>query len=246
MRGARRILFDGAAVELGSIPIEAVAGAILGTATAALQADLLQTSTASKLGNAVGVFVAGGEQTATGTKQVATAGELTHASATTSTSSKLSSGVGSFAVTGGFSSAGGPLGGYVEGQLSISIGHSFTASAARGGVVPSWFKRKERKILITLDGNRFLVPESEIANWLTEKVEEVAEQVPVKKVKGQKQEAVPEIKAKVSALDDMWITRLVADANRQIKEASRAAAEAKRAIADAMDEEDIEILLLAL
>jgi hypothetical protein len=115
---------------------------------------------------------------------------------------------------------------------------TFTPKAVVGGVVPG--KRKqERRILITLDGNRYLVPESELPQWVDDKAEEVVTQVltrPVKsskKVKKQKQERIPELVTKV---DDSWVRLLIDSANNAI----RAELEFRRQ----MDEDDVEILLM--
>lgn len=115
------------------------------------------------------------------------------------------------------------------------------------GFVPSKL-RNERKFLVTVDGNRFMVPESELAQWVQDRTDDAAgaviakHQAPKKTAKAQKQEvigAAAAISIDAPRTDDYrWIHAMIADANRIMAQLRREA--------DDADEDDIEMLLMTL
>jgi hypothetical protein len=117
-----------------------------------------------------------------------------------------------------------------------------TAGTAVYGRVPGR-SRPTRRVLITINGARFLVPEDEVEQWLALHAEEEAEKVvstaqKPKKIKTNRQKnAIVQLPVFAAKRQDDWVKRLVAEANRTVREQ----VELKRRIAD---EEDDELLML--
>jgi hypothetical protein len=117
-----------------------------------------------------------------------------------------------------------------------SWGLTYEAAQVDYGVVPRKLFKRDRKILVVIDGNRFLVPESELHKWVEDKTEETIKNVvkkPVAKLRKLKKAEKPVMETR---LDDGWIIELIASANRKIMEAVNARID---------DEDELLILLLA-
>lgn len=108
-------------------------------------------------------------------------------------------------------------------------------------------KKNKKRYLVTIRGNRFMVPEDDLAIWLAkqedELVEEAAKPVSVVKVRGRKtvKAEAKEPPRIVAPSGDAWLKGVIAEANRRVFE--RVAAH-RRMLED--DEEAISILMMAL
>lgn len=108
-------------------------------------------------------------------------------------------------------------------------------------------KKNKKRYLVTIRGNRFMVPEDELEFWLAKQeqeiVEESAKPVRVVKVRGRKtvKAEFKEPPRIATPSDDGWVRRLVAEANRRVSERLE---QHLRLLED--DEEAISILMMAL
>lgn len=138
---------------------------------------------------------------------------------------------------------------YTAFQIDAFQTCAFQEEAAAGefrtvGFVPSKLKSK-RKFLITIRGQRFMVPEDELEFWLAKQEEEIVatatQPVVVKRKKITVQKPVKQAPKIVAREDDGWLRNLVAEANRRVSE--RLAAY-QRMLDE--DDEDIAILMMSL
>jgi hypothetical protein len=134
-------------------------------------------------------------------------------------------------------------------QVNDSIhGHTaenVTLEGEFGAIVgaPPGFFRPERRYLVEVNGNRYLVPESEIHKWVTEKTEEIVEKAQQPKKPKELRKLVKNTPKITTKADDSFVRELVAQANERIQQAILLANEQKSA---QDDEDDLEILLLAI
>ena len=122
------------------------------------------------------------------------------------------------------------------------------------GFVPGK-RNAKRKILLTIQGNRYTVPEDEIEFWLAKQEAALAQEAlekPAKVVRKGKKQAVivkqPTAPKIVISTEDAWLRNIVADANRRVQERLQTLramqiAQAKAAEDDA-DEETILLMIL--
>lgn len=129
--------------------------------------------------------------------------------------------------------------GALVGQGSVIV------ATARNGTAAGRRRTSQRKILVTIKGARFLVPEDQLDEWLDDKEEEIVEQAikPVtvvsKKARIVRANTLPVPKVSVNA-DEAWVAAAVAELNRRVQQ--RIADERKRL----QDEDDEEVMLLLL
>lgn len=121
---------------------------------------------------------------------------------------------------------------------------SFAGKSA-ASVVVGRRRGSPRKVLVTVKGARFLVPEDQLDEWLDDKEEELVEQaikpvaVVTKKARIVRANTLPAPKVATTA-DDAWIAAAVAELNKRVRQ--RIADERKRL----QDEDDEEVMLLLL
>lgn len=141
---------------------------------------------------------------------------------------------------------------YTGFQLDAFLTCAFQAEASAGefatyGFVPSKLRAKQKRYLVTIRGNRFMVPEDELEFWLAKQeqeiVEESAKPVRVVKVRGRKtvKAEFKEPPRIATPSDDGWVRRLVAEANRRVSERIQAH---RRMLEE--EDEDILALLMSL
>lgn len=141
---------------------------------------------------------------------------------------------------------------YTGFQLDAFLTCAFQAETDAGefrvyGFVPSKLKSKQKRYLVTIRGQRFMVPESELETWLAKQEQEIVEAA-TKPVQVAKKRGRPVIKvearkpAKIATTeDDGWLRNLVQEANRRVSERL----EAYRRMLDE-DDEDIALLMMSL
>lgn len=121
---------------------------------------------------------------------------------------------------------------------------SFSGKSA-ASVVAGRRRGRPRKVLVTIKGARFLVPEDQLDEWLDDKENELVEQaikpvtVITKKARIVRANTLPAPKVATTA-DDARISAAVAELNKRVRQ--RIADERKRL----QDEDDEEVLLLLL
>lgn len=223
-----------------------IAGA-LGTATASGFRGVVNANRtiSGALGTAVASGLAGNvnaNRTISGALGTATAsgfqGAVTNGNTTTITGS-LGTAVAT-GLTGGVA-----WNRYIAGLLGVATASGFTGGVANGTVVTGRRRTSQRKILVTIKGARFLVPEDQLDEWLDDKEEEIVEQAvkPVtvvsKKARIVRANTLPVPKVSVNA-DEAWVAAAVAELNRRVQQ--RIADERKRL----QDEDDEEVMLLLL
>lgn len=134
---------------------------------------------------------------------------------------------------------------YIAGLLGVATASGFTGGVANGTAVAGRRRTSQRKILVTIKGARFLVPEDQLDEWLDDKEEELVEQAikPVtvvsKKARVIRANTSPVPKVAAQA-DEAWVAAAVAELNRRVQQ--RIADERKRL----QDEDDEEVMLLLL
>lgn len=139
-----------------------------------------------------------------------------------------------------------PSGSFTQGERQ-AVNYLYSGILAEGATTTGLrrYARPTRKILVTIKGARFLVPEDQLHQWLDDKEDEIVEQAikPVaivsKKARIIKPNtlAVPKV---VTAVDDSWVVGAIAELNKRVSQ--RIAAERKRL----QDEDDEEVMLLLL
>lgn len=137
--------------------------------------------------------------------------------------------------------------GTITGTLATTNANDsvIAAGTAESGVVVGRRRTSQRKILVTIKGARFLVPEDQLDEWLDDKEEEIVEQAikPVtvvsKKARVIRANTSPVPKVAAQA-DEAWVAAAVAELNRRVQQ--RIADERKRL----QDEDDEEVMLLLL
>ena len=134
---------------------------------------------------------------------------------------------------------------YIAGVLGVATASGLTGGVANGTAVAGRRRTSQRKILVTIKGARFLVPEDQLDEWLDDKEEEIVEQAikPVtvvsKKARVIRANTSPVPKVAAQA-DEAWVAAAVAELNRRVQQ--RIADERKRL----QDEDDEEVMLLLL
>lgn len=138
------------------------------------------------------------------------------------------------------------------GTAALVVTQGFGIGAATADVYGYAPRKKpqKKKFLLTIRGNRYLVPEDEIDLWLSRQEDEIVETVKARPrkvtVKGNPKPVEPP--RIVLKTPDTWLANIVADANRRVRErlamewAERAAQQ--RALDD--DDEEVAILMMSL
>ncbi len=231
----------------GTVNANRTLAGTLGTATASgFQGGVNANRTISgALGTAVASGLAGNvnaNRTIAGTLGTATAsgfqGTVTNDNSTTITGALGTAAASGF--TGGVS-----WNRYIAGVLGVATASGFTGGVVNGTAVAGRRRTSTRKILVTVKGARFQVPEDQLDQWLEKKEDEIVAQA-VKPVALVTKKAriirpntlpIPKVSANV---DDSWVQGAIAALNQRVL--SRIMLERKRA----QDEDDEEVMLLLL
>jgi len=122
---------------------------------------------------------------------------------------------------------------------------SVLVATARNGLAAGRRKTSQRKILVTIKGARFLVPEDQLDEWLEDKEDEIVEQavkpvaIVTKKARIVRPNTLPVPKV-ATPVDDEWVKRAIAVLNERVQQ--RITQERRRV----QDEDDEEVMLLLL
>ena len=134
---------------------------------------------------------------------------------------------------------------YIAGVLGVATASGFTGGVANGAAGVGRRRSSTRKIMVTIKGARFLVPEDELGTWLDGKGEEIVEQavkpvaIVTKKARIVRPNTLPVPKV-ATAADDAWVKSAIAALNERVQR--RIVQDRQRA--QEQDDEDVFLLLL--
>lgn len=134
---------------------------------------------------------------------------------------------------------------YIAGVLGVATASGFTGGVSNGTAGVGRRRSSTRKILVTIKGARFLVPEDELETWLDGKENEIVEQavkpvaIVTKKARIVWPNTLPVPKV-ATAVDDAWVKSAIAALNERVQQ--RIVQDRQRV--QEQDDEDVFLLLL--